>query len=205
MAYIKPGKVIGGFTWTGKRWVKTPERTSEKVALRKEIEKVTVSTTKSGQASQMSTAKASYPGGSPRMSKSSPMVSGKKSAEGPKRSTGKPTAAQIAAAKKTADKPAPATNPTPSKTPTAGKASTSSSTQKKTAAPKGKAVSQSNTMWVKKGDTVGGKTVEKGYLAQYGKPEKKVTANVKLVVDTARGKAGSKVSYNKGKATKKGK
>jgi len=204
MAYTKPGKVIGGFTWTGKRWVKTPERMSDKVALEKEIRSQTSRTNREREKDELK-ARTTYPGNYTRMSNPvarKPMSDKnikKASAEGPKRSTAKPTAAQSAAANKTADKPAPA------RTPAASKTSTSSSTQKKTAAPKGKAVSQSNTMWVKKGDTVGGKTVEKGYLAQYGKPEKKVTANVKLVVDTARGKAGSKVSYNKGRATKKGK
>ena len=46
-----------------------------------------------------------------------------------------------------------------------------------------KAVSQSRTMWVKKGDIVGGKKVQKGYLAQYGKPEKRVSANVRMVTE----------------------
>lgn len=46
-----------------------------------------------------------------------------------------------------------------------------------------KAVSQSRTMWVKKGDVVGGKKVQKGYLAQYGKPEKRVSAKVRMVTE----------------------
>ena len=58
-------------------------------------------------------------------------------------------------------------------------------------------------MWVKKGEVVNGKTVSKGYVAQYGKPEKKVSARVKLSVDTKRGKAGSKVAYDKGRYVKK--
>lgn len=64
----------------------------------------------------------------------------------------------------------------------------------------GKPVSQSNTMWVAKGTIVNGKKVSKGYVAQLGKPEKRVTSDVKLVVDTkGRGKAGQVVSVNKPK------
>jgi len=69
------------------------------------------------------------------------------------------------------------------------------------------AVSQSNTMWVKKGTVVNGKKVKKGYVAQKGKPEKRVTNKIKLVVDTdKRGKAGETVQAKKGryvKSTKK--
>ena len=64
---------------------------------------------------------------------------------------------------------------------------------------KNKPVSQSRTMWVAKGTEVGGKTVKKGYLAQYGRPEKKVSARVKLVEGTNRGKAGDVVSYKQGR------
>ena len=61
-------------------------------------------------------------------------------------------------------------------------------------------VSQSRTEWVPKGTVVNGKTVKKGYVAQKGKPEKRVTAKVKLEVDTAkRGKAGDVVSLQKGR------
>ena len=56
-------------------------------------------------------------------------------------------------------------------------------------------VSQSKTMWVKKGDVVGGKVVKKGYVAQYGKPEKKVSATVKLV-------GGGTRAYKEGRAVK---
>lgn len=63
-----------------------------------------------------------------------------------------------------------------------------------------KSVSQSRTEWVPKGTVVNGKTVKKGYVAQKGKPEKRVTAKVKLEVDTAkRGKAGDVVSLQKGR------
>ena len=66
------------------------------------------------------------------------------------------------------------------------------------------AVSQSNTMWVKKGTVVNGKKVKKGYVAQKGKPEKRVTNKIKLVVDTGkRGKAGDTVETKKGRYVKK--
>lgn len=65
------------------------------------------------------------------------------------------------------------------------------------------AVSQSNTMWVKKGTVVNGKKVKKGYVAQKGKPEKRVTNKIKLVVDTdKRGKAGETVQTKKGRYVK---
>lgn len=65
------------------------------------------------------------------------------------------------------------------------------------------AVSQSNTMWVKKGTVVNGKKVKKGYVAQKGKPEKRVTNKIKLVVDTdKRGKAGDTVQTKKGRYVK---
>lgn len=65
------------------------------------------------------------------------------------------------------------------------------------------AVSQSRTMWVKKGDVVNGKTVNKGYLAQYGKPEKKVNNRVEMVTGP---KTGKKIEYKQGRrVTKKGK
>lgn len=61
-------------------------------------------------------------------------------------------------------------------------------------------VSQSRTMWVKKGDIVDGKKVEKGYLAQLGKPEKRVTAAVRIVAATKSGKkAGEVYRYKAGR------
>lgn len=66
-----------------------------------------------------------------------------------------------------------------------------------------KPVSQSKTMWVKKGTVVNGTKVKKGYVAQLGKPEKRVTNKVKLEVDTAkRGKAGDVVKLKQGKYVK---
>jgi hypothetical protein len=62
-----------------------------------------------------------------------------------------------------------------------------------------KPVSQSRTMWVKKGTVVGGQKVKKGYVAQYGKPEKRVTAKVRLETATRRGKAGDVAEYKKGR------
>ena len=203
MAYIKPGKVIGGFTWTGKRWVKTPDRMSDKVALKKEIDINSKNTEGSGTGArrvreyQMREAKAKYPGGSPDMSRAKATNAPSKKDAAKASTYNKTTAAKRIATKAVATKP--------TDKPASGSSSSTVKTTAKTPAKKAATVSQSNTEWVKKGDVVNGKTITKGYVAQKGKPERKVTANVKLGVDTARGKAGSKVSYNKGRATKKGK
>jgi hypothetical protein len=61
-------------------------------------------------------------------------------------------------------------------------------------------------MWVKKGTVVDGKAVQKGYLAQYGKPAKKVTARVRAEKGNAAGmKAGSVTQYKAGRKVKRGK
>lgn len=60
-------------------------------------------------------------------------------------------------------------------------------------------VSQSRTMWVKKGEVVNGKTVSKGYLAQYGKPAKKVTAKVQMETQTGGVAKGDVQAYSKGR------
>ena len=194
MAYI---------TWTGKRWVKTPDRMSDKVALKKEIDINSKNTEGSGTGArrvreyQMREAKAKYPGGSPDMSRAKATNAPSKKDAAKASTYNKTTAAKRIATKAVATKP--------TDKPASGSSSSTVKTTAKTPAKKAATVSQSNTEWVKKGDVVNGKTITKGYVAQKGKPERKVTANVKLVVDTARGKAGSKVSYNKGRATKKGK
>ena len=54
-------------------------------------------------------------------------------------------------------------------------------------------VSQSRTMWVPKGTIVNGKKVAKGYVAQYGKPGRKVSATVQLT-------GGGTRTYKKGRA-----
>ena len=60
-------------------------------------------------------------------------------------------------------------------------------------------VSQSKTMWVKKGTIVDGKEVKKGYLAQYGKPEKKVNARVQMVEQTMGVAKGDTQKYVQGR------
>lgn len=59
-------------------------------------------------------------------------------------------------------------------------------------------VSQSKTMWVKKGTIVNGVAVPKGYLAQYGKPEKKVSATVSMVTG-GQGGMGATATYKQGR------
>lgn len=65
-----------------------------------------------------------------------------------------------------------------------------------------KPVSQSRTEWVKKGTVVDGKKVTKGYVAQKGRPEKRVTARVKLEQTTRRGKTGDVAVYKSGRYKK---
>lgn len=69
-------------------------------------------------------------------------------------------------------------------------------------AEKRKPVSQSRTMWVKKGTVVNGKPVAKGYVAQYGKPERRVTGKVTLTRQTGSTAAGETVRYEKGRRVK---
>jgi hypothetical protein len=57
-------------------------------------------------------------------------------------------------------------------------------------------------MWVKKGTVVGGKKVKKGYVAQKGKAEKRVTARIKLEEATRRGKVGDVAVYKSGRYKK---
>lgn len=57
------------------------------------------------------------------------------------------------------------------------------------------AVSQSDTQWNKAVKNAAGKVVKKGYLSQKGKPEKRVTGRVNLVVDTGAKKAGQTQKY----------
>lgn len=65
----------------------------------------------------------------------------------------------------------------------------------------GKPVLQQNTMWVTAKESKTGK----GYLAQKGKPEKRVTARVKIQEATTSGKAaGSTYAYKAGRTVKKG-
>ena len=63
-----------------------------------------------------------------------------------------------------------------------------------------KTVSQSRTEWVEKGTIVNGRKVKKGYLAQKGKPEKKVTGRVALV--TGQSSLGATSTYKKGRRVK---
>jgi hypothetical protein len=212
MAFIKPGTEIKGYIWTGERWAKKPERTSDKAKLQREIE----AGRRNLQSWQEKRQKATYPGGAPQMSQSTkkstsrgtPMrpTSGSKPKPDTKKPTVKPTTTSSSTPKPAVTKPTTAsTSKKTSTTPTAKPKPTGLTVgggRTKTPASKRPAVSQSNTEWVKKGDVVGGKVVQKGYLAQKGKPEKKVTARVKLVTDTSKGKAGQKVSYTKGRASK---
>jgi hypothetical protein len=208
----KPGTERNGMIWTGETWVYKPKLKAQQISLKKKIEEFVRKGY--GNATTAANAEKSWKS---RSAKSGTVSSGVASTKR-KPPTIKPPGGpkpQTTADKRDRLSPAkPKTKPEPPKQdvknpPRGGSSSSSSpsrgSSTSKAPAKKAPTVSQSRTQWVKKGDVVGGKTVTKGYVAQYGKPEKKVTANVKLVTDTSRGKAGQKVSYTKGRATKKGK
>ena len=62
-----------------------------------------------------------------------------------------------------------------------------------------KPVSQSRTQWNPAVKNAAGKVVKKGYLSQYGRPEKKVTGKVKLVTETGGKRAGQTQKYSSGR------
>jgi hypothetical protein len=211
---VKPGSERNGMVWTGYTWVQKPKSRLLQINLNKQIQEALRRGV--GGATNAASAERHWKSRSAKSGTvSSGASAGKRkgpdprglnpSATSDKKATSSTVSSAINSAKPKTPPPTPET-----KNPPRGGGSSSSSPSRGSAASKAPAkkaatVSQSRTQWVKKGDVVGGKTVAKGYVAQYGKPEKKVTANVKLVTDTSRGKAGQKVSYTKGRATKKGK
>jgi hypothetical protein len=209
---VKPGSERDGMVWTGYTWVTKPKLRLQQINLNKQIEEALrrgvggASNAASAERRWKSrSAKSGAVAGAVAAAKRKPPTT--KPPGGPKPQTTADKRDRISPAK---PKPKPEPPKQDVKNPPRGGSSSSSSPSRgsstsKAPAKKAPTVSQSRTQWVKKGDVVGGKTVTKGYVAQYGKPEKKVTANVKLVTDTSRGKAGQKVSYTKGRATKKGK
>ena len=67
-----------------------------------------------------------------------------------------------------------------------------------------KAISQSDTMWVKKGDKLPDGSIAKRGVLWDTKNKKRVTGAVKLVEGTKRGKAGETLSVKAGRYTKSG-
>jgi hypothetical protein len=67
-----------------------------------------------------------------------------------------------------------------------------------------KAISQSDTMWVKKGDKLPDGSIAKRGVLWDTKSKKRVTGAVKLVQATKRGKAGETLSVKAGRYTKSG-
>lgn len=225
---VKPGDTRrsstgGTLIWTGRAWVPMPRLRAEQTALRKKIAEaerggsilqnplgINRPTTGDAERSWKS-----------RTAQSGTVVLAMRNAGGPSTSTKKSdrtaTSGTVTSAMSSAKAKSPS-RPPKDKTPSRPSSSTSSSSasssssrkpaRKATAAGGGRkpAVSQSNTMWVKKGTMVNGVAVPKGYLAQYGKPEKRVTANVRAVKGNAAGmKAGSVTQYKGGRKVKKGK
>jgi hypothetical protein len=60
-------------------------------------------------------------------------------------------------------------------------------------------VDQSRTQWNPAVKNAAGKVVKKGYLSQYGRPEKRVTGKVKLVTKTGNKRAGQTQKYSAGR------
>jgi hypothetical protein len=211
---VKPGSERNGLVWTGYTWVRKPKSRLLQINLNKKIAEALdkgIGTKSNSERAERSWKSRSAKSGTV----SSGAAVGKRKGPDPRglnpsaTSDKKATSSTVSSAINSAKPKPPPPTPETKNPPRGGGSSSSSpsrgSSTSKAPAKKAPTVSQSRTQWVKKGDVVGGKTVTKGYVAQYGKPEKKVTANVKLVTDTTRGKAGQKVSYTKGRATKKGK
>lgn len=197
MAVIKPKTVKGDYVWTGYRWVRRAKRTNDKVIQDRMLDKEQTRYYNTGeQGNKKSQPLASYPGQrAPAMRK--PMSASSPAATPAKTST-----------YDYSRRPARVASGSP-KTTTAT-SGTSTSTGRGSGGRTGgvrngdrkpmRKVLQQNTMWVKAVDSPTGK----GYLAQRGKPEKRVTARVKIQTDTESGKkAGSTYAYKAGKTVKK--
>lgn len=213
---IKPGDERGNYVWTGTRWRIKPQRTADKVALQREIaafkRSAAVSAAGRGTAPSVTstlsrTAMASWPG-----KRGAPMTRGR-TAPAPPKTPERPFNANEGKAQK-GSKGITTKPKTEEKKVEKPKSSGKSEGQmfggggnagaKRKSQRAMPTVSQSRTMWVKKGTVVGGKEVKKGYLAQYGRPEKRVSANVQIVAETTSGKkAGETYAYKKGRSGKK--
>ena len=196
MAVIKPKTVKGDYIWTGYKWVRRAKRTNDKVIQDRMLDKEqTRYYNTGGWGDRRSQPLASYPGGAPAMRKpasaSSPAAKPAKTStydysRRPARSVSGPPKAM------------PATSGTSTST-GRGSGGGTGGVRNGDRKPMRK-VLQQNTMWVKAVDSPTGK----GYLAQRGKPEKRVTARVKIQTDTESGKkAGSTYAYKAGKTIKK--
>lgn len=196
MAVIKPKTVKGDYIWTGYKWVRRAKRTHDKVIQDRMLDKEQrryYNTSEYG--NKKSQPLASYPGQrAPAMRKP---VSASSPAAKPKTST-YDYSRRPAGAVSGPPKAKPATSGTSTST---GRGSGGGTGGVRNSGRKPmRKVLQQNTMWVKAVDSPTGK----GYLAQRGKPEKRVTARVKIQTDTESGKkAGSTYAYKAGKTVKK--
>lgn len=210
------------WVWTGSGWVPMPKLKAQQTALMKKIKEQNASNPLSDwfKAATSTAAQMQNKPNAERSWKSRGAVSGTVSSamnsRKPKSGFGASTVSSQSLMpnkkkdiKKPADKKKPSiTEPSVTKPSTTRPSSTPSTRSAGASAAGGgrrPSVSQSRTMWVKKGDVVGGKTVQKGYLAQYGKPEKRVTARVRAEAgNTAGMKTGSVTRYKAGRKVKKG-
>jgi hypothetical protein len=202
MAVIKPKTVRGNYIWTGYKWVRIAQRMSNKVTQRNVLDKEearyynTAEERRSGKSNPL----ASWPGQrAPAMKKP---VSTSAPATPPSSKTSTYDESRRPAWMSSGS-PKTTTSPTSGTSTSTGRGSGGGTSGKRNARrPPARKVLQQDTMWVKAADSKTGK----GYLAQRGKPEKRVTARVKIQADTVSGKkAGSIHAYKGGRTVKKGK
>lgn len=204
MAVTKPGTAKGDYIWTGFKWVRKAQRTNDKVIQQKLLAKekeryynsVPLKESNKGQPL------ASYPGQrAPAMRK--PLAASAPAAATPAKTSTYDYSRRPARTVNGSPKTLPPSGSGPSASAGNGSGGGAGTTRRADRTPARK-VLQQNTEWVKKGQTVGGKVVAKGYLAQKGKQEKRVTARVKIQTATESGKkAGSTYAYKAGKTVKK--
>ena len=199
MAVTKPGTAKGDYIWTGFKWVRKAKRTSNKVTQQKLLDKEkaryynSVPLRESNKAQPL----ASYPGQrAPAMRK--PLSASAPAAVTPAKTSTYDYSRRPARVVNGSPKTMPATSGTSTST-GRGSGGGTGGVRNVDRKPMRK-VLQQNTMWVKAVDSPTGK----GYLAQRGKPEKRVTARVKIQADTeSNKKAGSTYVYKAGKTIKK--
>lgn len=196
MAVIKPKTVKGDYIWTGYKWVRRAKRTNDKVIQDRMLDKEQTRYYNTGGADRRSQPLASWPG------QRAPAMRKPVSASSPAAKPAKTSTYDYSRRPARAVSGSPETMPPPSGTSTStgrGSGGGTGGVRKGDRKPMRK-VLQQNTMWVKAVDSPTGK----GYLAQRGKPEKRVTARVKIQTDTESGKkAGSTYAYKAGKTVKK--
>jgi hypothetical protein len=202
MAPIKPKTVRGDYIWTGYKWVRRAERSYDKVVQERMLDREQrryYNTSEYGNKRKQPLA--SWPG------RRAPAMRQPVSASSPPKPA-KTSTYDYSRRPPRAVSGSPKTMSVTSGTSTSTGRGSGGSTGRGSGGSTGRArdskrkppVLQQNTMWVTAKESKTGK----GYLAQKGKPEKRVTARVKIQTDTVSGKkAGSTYAYKAGKTVRK--